>query len=253
MTKIPLTLAVALLAAGTLAAAQEPGRQGGRGGFPGMRSPIAAALDANQDNTISGTEIDNASSALKALDKNNDGHLMGDELMPAMPPGRGREGMGMPGMREEGRGGNPDEPGETPATSPDELAAMLMSFDKNHDGQLTKNELPERLQGIFDRADADKNGKVTADEIKASARRTRQLNEIGGREGFGREGGGREGREGGRGPGGMDLLMGALDLNKDGMLGADEMAAAPKSLRTLDRNNDGQLTADEFRQGGRIG
>ena len=52
---------------------------------------------------------------------------------------------------------------------------------------------------------------------------------------------------------GMDLLMGALDLNKDNMLSADELAAAPKSLRTLDKNNDGQLTPDEFRQGGRIG
>jgi Ca2+-binding EF-hand superfamily protein len=242
-----------MASAAAVYASQEPGRQGGRGGFPPMRSPIAAALDANQDNTISSAEIDNAPAALKTLDKNNDGHLRGDELMPAMMPGRGREGMGMP--MGEGRGGNPDEPGETPATSPDELASMLMTFDKNKDGQLTKSELPERLQGLFDRADANRDGKITPAEIKASAGRTRQLNELGGREGFGREGGGREGggREGGRGPGGMDLLMNALDTNKDGMLSGDEIAAAPKSLRTLDRNNDGQLTADEIRPGGRIG
>ena len=239
-----------LFTAAVVAAPQDPGgRQGGSGGFPQMASPLATAIDVNHDNTISATEIDGAPAALKTLDRNNDGRLAGDELMPAMGrggegrggEGRGREGggegrMGMPG----GRGG---EIGETPATTPEELVAMLMTFDKNKDGQLERSEVPERIQGIFDRADGDKNGKLTADEIKKSAAAAPQPNR-----------GGREGREGGRGPGSpgglTDKLLTALDTNKDGVLSADELANAPVSLRTLDANKDGQLTPDEYRQAG---
>jgi len=230
-----------------VAAPQEPGgRQGGRGGFPQMASPLATAIDANHDNTLSSAEIDGAPAALKTLDRNNDGRLASEELMP--PMGRGGEGRGGEGRgREaEGRmgmpGGRGGEIGETPATSPDELVAMLMTFDTNKDGQLERSEVPERIQGIFDRADANKDGKLTSDEIKKSAAAAPQPNR-GGREG-------REGREGGRGPAGFaDKLLTALDTNKDGVLSADEMANAPASLRTLDLNKDGQLTPDEYRQG----
>lgn len=232
------------------------GRQGGRGGFPPFASPVSTALDANQDGTISGTEIDNAPTVLKALDRNADGRIDVTELRPM---GRGgREGRGPEGGegrerggREGGRPGMTAEPGETPTTSPDELAALLMAFDKNSDGNLEKNEVPERMAGIFDRADVNKDGKVNADEIKKSAAAASQPNAMGGREGFGREGG-RGGREGmGRGgPGGLDPLVTALDLNHDGTLQSDELAAAPASLRTLDKNKDGQLTGDEYRQMG---
>ncbi len=36
-----------------------------------------------------------------------------------------------------------------------------------------------------------------------------------------------------------------LDLNKDGIIDAAELAAAPKSLLTLDKNGDGRLSYDE--------
>jgi hypothetical protein len=43
-----------------------------------------------------------------------------------------------------------------------------MAFDKNHDGKLTKDEITdERLMPLFERADADHDGIVTADELKA--------------------------------------------------------------------------------------
>jgi hypothetical protein len=58
-------------------------------GAPGFRphrpSPIIAALDANHDGVIDETEIANASAALKTLDKNGDGKLTMDELMPPRP------------------------------------------------------------------------------------------------------------------------------------------------------------------------
>lgn len=41
-------------------------------------------------------------------------------------------------------------------------------------------------------------------------------------------------------------VVGAIDINHDGMISAEEIALASESLRQLDRNQDGQLTRDEF-------
>lgn len=41
-------------------------------------------------------------------------------------------------------------------------------------------------------------------------------------------------------------MLQALDLNHDGVIEADEIAAASKSLLALDKNGDGQITADEM-------
>ena len=218
-----------------------------------MPSAIAAALDINHDSVISGAEMDGAPASLKTLDKNGDGRLTIDELLPAF--GRGGEG----GRGREGRGGAA-EPGETPTTSPDELVSLLMAFDRNSDGQLEKAEVPERMQGIFDRADVNKDGKLDAVDTSKSAAAAAQPSAVGGRgrgeggrEGFGR--GGREGMDGrGRGgPGGFDRLLTALDTDKDNAISAAEMTAAPAALRTLDANKDGQLTPDEYSTAGRGG
>jgi hypothetical protein len=44
-------------------------------------------------------------------------------------------------------------------------------------------------------------------------------------------------------------LLDALDLNRDEILDASEIAKAPASLKTLDRKRDGKLTPDEYRPG----
>ncbi len=211
---------------------QEPPRQGGPGGFgPPRGFAIFQALDTDHDNTLSAAEIDAAPAVLKALDKNGDGTVTADEI--PMPAGRGRgEGRG------RGGSGVGDEAPAAPPT-PDDMAATLMAFDKNKDGKLTKAEVPERMQGIFDRVDTNHDGVLTVDEIKAAAAAQTQpttARPAGGGDGRGREGGGPP----------PDRLFQALDKNGDGALSSDEIAAAPASLRTLDGNGDGMLSLEEI-------
>ncbi len=108
--------------------------------------PLLSALDANTDGTISAEEINNSSISLKKLDKNNDGQLTEDETRPMGRGGRG------------GFGG-----------SPEEFVKRIMESDKNGDGKLSKDELPERMQEMFDNIDTNRDGFLTPDEIKTMA------------------------------------------------------------------------------------
>jgi Ca2+-binding EF-hand superfamily protein len=151
-----------------------------------------------------------------------------DEVRPAMQGGRGFEGRG----RESEAAG---------VDTVEETVKTLMAFDANGDGKLQKSELPERMQTIFERGDANHDGVLTPDEIRAMARNQQPAR------------GGERGREGGRGRGGpegmmrMDPIFAALDTNHDGTISTDEIDAAPAALKTLDRNGDGKLTEDEVR------
>src|SRR5262249_43574741 len=61
------------------------------------------------------------------------------------------------------------------------LESRLIQFDANKDGKLTKAEVTdERLQRLFDRADANHDGIVTTQELTALAARE----PAGGRGGF---------------------------------------------------------------------
>jgi len=87
-----------------------PGEFRGGPGGERPRPPLIAALDANNDGVIDEKELANATAALKALDKNSDGKLTMDELMPQRPGGP--RGPGGPGSPEGRRPGGPD--GERP-------------------------------------------------------------------------------------------------------------------------------------------
>jgi Ca2+-binding EF-hand superfamily protein len=79
------------------------GPAGGPDGGPGRNRPMPpmiAALDANQDGEIDGSEIANAPAALKTLDKNGDGQLTQDELRPARPEGAPQDGGAQQGHRK---------------------------------------------------------------------------------------------------------------------------------------------------------
>lgn len=171
--------------------------------------PVMAALDADHDGTVSAQELAAAPKALRQLDQDGDGVLSAEELRPRF--GRERE-------RPAG-GGNAND-----------MVNTLMAFDQNGDGMLQKSEVPERMQGLFARGDADKNGTLTREELqKLSSASAAQ--------------------EGNRGGGGRfrDQVVAALDKDGDGSLNAAEIAAASASLAALDRNRDGAITEDEVR------
>ena len=115
---------------------------------------------------------------------------------------------------------------------------MLMAFDRNKDGRLTKSEVPERLQGLFARLDENTDGELTADEIKKAAAAQPLQTPPRGR-GEGREG------EGRGGPPRRDAFYSALDKNGDGVLSSDEITGAAAALKALDANGDGVIGMEE--------
>lgn len=133
-------------------ASSGPGAVRGGHGHGGQSSPLFAAIDQNQDGLLSEAELRAAAAVMNALDKDGDGKLSQAECLPA---GRGGHGHGGPKV----------DPEAEAATT----VGKLMTFDKNDDQALTKEELPERMQDVIGRADSNRDGMVTSAELKAMA------------------------------------------------------------------------------------
>ena len=218
-------LVISIAAAASLHGQERGPRPGGEGRF---MNPIVTALDADRDGTISAAEIKNAPNALAVLDKDKDGKITREEVRPNFGPGGPGE------RRPEGREGGGPQGGNAAA----EMVKTLMAFDKNGDGKLSKEELPERMQGMFARGDANKDGFLSKEEIQKLAAAS-----------TGAGAGQPEERRGPGGPQGMrpDPVFAALDTDSDGVISAAEIKASATSLLKLDRNGDGQITQDELR------
>ena len=153
---------------------QGPMGNGPRGGLMGL-------LDENHDGRISRDEFSRAATYFGDLDQNHDGSLDPMELMSGGrgptggggvmgPGGRGFGGMGGFRFREGGPDGGPRMEGggsERGRGGPDML---LRQFDRDGDGTLSKEEIPERMRNRFDEMDADKNGKISPDELQSFLR-----------------------------------------------------------------------------------
>lgn len=63
----------------------------------------------------------------------------------------------------------------TPTVSPEERAdRVLLRFDGNGDGKLSRDEVPERMRPFFGQIDSDSDGLVTRDELIKAMRRQRR-------------------------------------------------------------------------------
>jgi Ca2+-binding EF-hand superfamily protein len=198
------------------------------------------ALDKDKNGELSAEEIENASAALKSLDKNSDGKLDEVETRPNFEA-MGRGGMGMFGPGP----GNPAGEGAGAGNS-GEMVTRLMAMDANKDGKLSKDEVPERLQSMMARGDKNEDGALDKDEIMAIAR------ERSGNQG-GPGGPGPQGVGGFRGGAGVDFvaqMMERADVNKDGKLSGDEVPPFMRErLSQIDSNNDGALDKAELEAG----
>jgi Ca2+-binding EF-hand superfamily protein len=176
--------------------------------------PVLRALDRNDDQVLSPSEIANASQALAGLDLDHDGKLSADECG-AFPVAEGPAASGV-----------------------SDLVQSIMRFDQNHDGRIQEHELPQRMRSIFSRADVDHDGVLTPAEIaglagKSLPERVDAQIMARARKRF------------------MSFhpVLAALDSDHDGEISAGEIRAAATSLRTMDRNRDGWLVAAELLPG----
>jgi collagen type III alpha len=55
-----------------------------------------------------------------------------------------------------------------------DMNRMFEAWDRNHDGKLSKSEMPERMQEMFERLDANKDGFVSKEEMGAMMGRRRE-------------------------------------------------------------------------------
>jgi len=125
-----------------------PGGTGANTGANAMlaRFPLMMMLDIDQNGELSPAEIDSAVASIKRLDRNSDGRITSDELMPqSMPNSDSTAGNGNPEMNE--------------------MVSRILDADANGDGFIDKQETPFQMRPVFGRADLDNDGQLSRDEI----------------------------------------------------------------------------------------
>lgn len=151
-----------------------PGGPGGlRGGMAGDLRGVAALriADANQDGAVTRAEADALQAEIFAWnDRNGDGALDIQDLGPIERR--------MAEARQDRADDRADDPWARPR--PEREGAR----DANDDGRITLAELSARTDALFERLDADADGRITAEEAREAAPERR-----GGRRGPGGPGG----------------------------------------------------------------
>ena len=228
-----------LIALGLIGAFTVPAQEGrfgpGRGRFPGANVGFST-LDLNGDGILDATEIQAAPKSLAKLDKDLDGQITSEEVRLSMPS------RGPGGARRE----RESEGGAT-VNLVEDTVKTLMAFDADGDGKLSRTELPERFQGIFNRGDENKDGFLTPEEIRKVAAAQASPPESA-------RSGGRGGPDGGRGEGPprdmnfvrLDPILAVVDTNGDGVLSAEEVRKSADSIRKLDKSGKGTIARDDI-------
>lgn len=199
------------------------------------RNDLFTRLDADRDGRLTADELPPAKRKLfkrllRTADDDRDGQLTKAEftagLRPTLPP----------------RPLEAKQPSEFPGA--DQLKKLIAELDANGDGRIVPKEVPEKHQPLFkqalSRADQDKDGKLSRQEISRSGRQLLQLavrNERGPRTQNPR----RRGQN----------LFRRFDADQDGKVTLDEIPkprreALQKVFKEADRDSDQALNLREF-------
>jgi Ca2+-binding EF-hand superfamily protein len=127
---------------------------------------------------------------------------------------------GMRGGPRPGMGG--PNGGIRPLSEQEQNIRMMLSFDGNSDGTVTRDEMEAALRRQFAACDTNGDGRIDMREMQAENDRRFRVN----------------------GAGASPLI----DWNQNGQIEFDEFATTARSLfAELDRDMDGKLTSDELR------
>ncbi len=225
------------------AAPDEPRRDAAGRPTAGGSALLFRLLDTDGDGKLSREELAKAAEIIMKLDSDHDGFVTSRELL---------EGLGGTSAATT------PAPGDEPAL---ELAGrVIRRADKNGDGKLTKEELPEMMRGRFDEMDTNHDGAIDRAELAGSVARMRRTV----RDAAGAAGAGPLRRPGSAEPDGGGRANAAIAANRprvaaflrrhdkdaDGQVSAAEFPRDKAALfKKLDANGDGYLTPDEIARG----
>ena len=103
-------------------------------------------FDSDRDGVISGLEIQNASQALYILDVNGDKRISRQELNSSSQSNRSRSEL------------------ERSVSSRRNFVIRIFNHDKDDNGKVTRNEMPDRMRELLQLGDHDKDGAISRRE-----------------------------------------------------------------------------------------
>ena len=212
-------------------AGQPARRQGGQGFDP---KQMLQRMDKNGDGKLSKDEVgERMRDRFGDIDANGDGYIDASELGRVFGGMRRGDGQGRPAGQ-----GRPDGAGQGAGGQ-----QMLQRMDKNNDGKLSKDELPERMKENFDRLDANSDGFSTRPSFAAPWAAAVPMAPDGPEARVAPDGQGR--------PDPKQMLK-RIDNNGDGKLSKDEPPERmQENFDRIDANSDGFVEADELEKASR--
>jgi Ca2+-binding EF-hand superfamily protein len=191
---------------------------------------LFSKLDKNKDGFVTADEVQESQKALferlvRNADKDGDKKLSKEEFQAGLKPDEA--------PKQPLAGGQP--PGGRPGAGQFNPQEIFNRFDANKDGKLSKDELPPRLQENFARLDANGDGFLSQEEFARAA-------------GPGQRPPGAPGGAPNRAE--LEALFDRTDSNSDGKLTKDEIPEERQGMRAvLERSGGDSINKEQFVRG----